>query len=83
MFMGPPFILSRVASGIDPDLVMLLSAVLSATGMTFGAMLPFLILSFVNGFYRERLKGLLHLGDVAQPPRIAPPMPAVPELARG
>lgn len=83
MFMGPPSILGRVASGIDVDLVMLLSVVLSATGMTFGAMLPFLILSFVNGFYRERLKGLLHLGSVAPPPIITPPMPVVQEVAGG
>ena len=46
-------------------------------------MLPFLVLSFVNGFYRERLKGLLHVGSVAPPPIITPQMPAVQEVAGG
>jgi hypothetical protein len=46
-----------------------------ATGITFGTVLPFLVLSFVNQFYRERLKALLHLGDTAAPPVITPPMP--------
>jgi hypothetical protein len=82
MIMGPPFILGRVASGIDLDLVMLMWVVLSATGMTFAVMLPFLILAFVNGFYRERLKGLLHAESPA-PSVIQSSMPAGQEVARG
>ena len=54
-----------------------------AAGITFGVLLPFLVLSFANGFYRERLKGLLHLGGAAAPPVITPPPPAVAEAAAG
>src|SRR5208283_3782822 len=48
-----------------------------AAGITFGVLLPFLLLSFVSGFYRERLKGLLHLGGAAPPPVMTSPAPAV------
>jgi hypothetical protein len=83
MIMGPPFILGMVASGGAVSLLSLFPYVAGAAAMTFCVLLPFLILSFANGFYRERLKGLLHLGDAAPPPIIAPPMPAVPEVAGG
>ena len=53
------------------------------TGITFGVLLPFLVLSYANGFYRERLKGLLHLGRAAAPPMITPPMPAMAEASTG
>jgi hypothetical protein len=46
-------------------------------------MLPFLLLSFANGFYRERLKGLLHLGGAGAPPVITPSVPALVEAAAG
>lgn len=42
---------------------------------TFGVLLPFLLLSFNNAFYRQRLKELLRLADAA-PPSAAPPLPA-------
>jgi len=45
-------------------------AALSMAGLAFGGLLPFLVLSFADAFYRERLKHLLHL----TPP--APPSPA-------
>ena len=83
VIVGPPYILGRVASGIELEPLLLLSCVVSATAMTFGVMLPFLLLSFVNGFYRERLKGLLHLGGQAPPPLVPPPEPAAPEVAAG
>ncbi len=67
----------------DVPLGALFAIVGAAVGITFGVMLPFLVLSFVNGFYRERLKGLLHLGGAAAPPMITPPLPAVPEAAGG
>jgi len=35
--------------------------------VSFSVLLPFLLLSFVNGFYRERLKELLRLADAAPP----------------
>jgi hypothetical protein len=52
-----------------------------STGITFGVMLPFLVLSFANNLYRERLKGLLHLGGAEAPPVVTPPLSAVPEAA--
>jgi hypothetical protein len=44
--------------------------------VTFGALLPFLVLCFLNPLYRERLKGLLHLGQREAPPLTdsAPPL---------
>jgi hypothetical protein len=57
--------------------MMVLFAIIGVvSAVTFGVVLPFLVLSFTNGFYRERLKGLLHLGGGAEPPVIAPPIPA-------
>ena len=45
----------------------LVTAVLSMTALGFGALLPFLILSFTNSFYRERLEHLLGLTPDASP----------------
>ena len=81
LVVGPFFLVAMVSSRGDIPLRALFAAVGSATGITFGVMLPFLVLSFANGFYRARLKALLHLGDAAAPPMITPPMPAVPEAA--
>jgi hypothetical protein len=54
-----------VTAGHDAWLQMAL-AWLMVSGVTFGVLLPFLVLSFANGFYRERLKELLRLEDPAQ-----------------
>ena len=83
LLIGPFFIIALISSGGSIPVLALFGFVFGAVGITFGVLLPFLVLSFVNGFYRERLMGLLHLGDVAQPPIIAPPMPAVTEVAGG
>ncbi len=80
LIIGPFFIVMAVSRGGIPVLS-LFGVVGVAAGITFGALLPFLVLSFANGFYRERLKGLLHLGAAAPPPLITPPMPAVPAAA--
>jgi hypothetical protein len=68
---GPFYVISHV-----PALV-IFGIVGMAAGITFGVLLPFLVLSFANRLYRERLKGLLHLGGAPPPPVITPPMPAV------
>jgi uncharacterized membrane protein len=78
---GPLFIIGLVASGARLNLLALFPLVLGATATTFGLMLPFLVLAFVNAFYQERLKGLLHLGGSVQPPVLTPPTPPVPEVA--
>ncbi len=78
----PFFILGRITAGNNVPLVALLMVVLVATGISFGSLLPFLVLSFVNGFYRERLKALLHLGGATPPPVVASP-PVMAEVAGG
>lgn len=77
LVISPFFIFAMISSGGNVPLVALFGIVGVAAGITFGVLLPFLVLSFANGFYRERLKGLLHLGGAASPPMIAPPMPAL------
>ena len=83
LVIGPFFLVAMISNRGDVPLGALFAVVGVATGITFGVMLPFLVLSFANGFYRERLKGLLHLGGAVAPPVIAPPMAAVPEAAGG
>ena len=46
--------------------------------VSFGLLLPFLLLSFANAFYRERLKELFRLADAAPPAALQPP--AAPEV---
>ncbi len=82
LVIGPFFLVAMISSQGQVPLWALFTGVGASTGLTFGVMLPFLVLSFVNGFYRERLKALLHMGDTAAPPpMINPPLPAVPETA--
>jgi hypothetical protein len=82
LLIGPFFIIGVIASGGNVPVIALFSILGVASGMTFCVMLPFLVLSFANGFYRERLKALLHLGGAA-PPLITPPVPAAQEAAGG
>jgi hypothetical protein len=74
LVIGPFFAIALISGGGSVPVLALVGFVGGAVGITFGVILPFLVLSFTNGFYRERLKGLLHLGNVAQPPRIVPPI---------
>jgi hypothetical protein len=83
LVLGPFFIFSMIASSGNLPLTVLFSITAVATGVTFGVLLPFLLLSFANGFYRERLKGLLHLGDVPAPPVITPSEPGLAQAAAG
>ena len=77
LVLGLIFVIEQMMSRGNVPVMALLAVVGVATGITFGTLLPFLVLSFANGFYRERLKALLHLGETASPPVITPPMPAV------
>ena len=83
LVIGPFFIVAVFSSGGNVPALALFAVVGVPTGLTFGVLLPFLVLSFANGLYRERLQGLLHLGGEASPPVIAPPMPTVPETVPG
>ena len=74
---GPFFLVIMMASNGNVPPQALLQAVGVATGITVGVLLPFLVLSFANGFYRDRLKGLLHLGGAEAPPVITPPPPVL------
>ena len=49
--------------------------------VSFGLLLPFLLLSFANAFYRERLKELLRLDDAAPRSALQPPAPPEVECA--
>jgi len=57
-----PFILAALMTG-DAGWVEFAQVVLFLAGITLGIALPFLVLSFVNGFYRDRLRGLLRIKD--------------------
>lgn len=65
----PFFVIGRVTSGPTP-LLDFFGPVLAAAGICFMAVLPYLVLSFANAFYRERLQGLLHLETGGAPPVI-------------
>ena len=69
-------VIAMVASGGGAPVLQVLISVPLAAGILFAVLLPFLVLSFINGFYRERLKALLHLDRVPAPPVIASPIPA-------
>jgi hypothetical protein len=58
----------------------LFAPVLMATGLSFGVLLPFLLLSFANAFYRQRLIHLLLLAPKPPPP--PPVAPAAPALSQ-
>jgi len=62
-------VVMSLAEGRGPWLDMLL-ALLVFSGVTFALLLPFVALSFANGFYRQRLKEVLRLEE---------PAPAEPE----
>ena len=84
LVVGPIFMIAIISSGGNIPVSGLLVFIAAAGGISFGLILPFLVLSFANDFYGERLKGLLHLGGSLAPPVIAPPSPprpAVPEAA--
>jgi hypothetical protein len=78
---GPFSIIAMIASGGNVPVLQFLISVPVAAGIIFGVLLPFLVLSFIKGFYRERLKGLLLLGVAAAPPVIPSPIPAAAAAA--
>ncbi len=77
LIIGPFLIIMLLVQGGNFPMSALFGFVGVTVGITLGVLLPFLVLSYVNGFYRERLKGLLHLDGTAAPPMITPPVPAI------
>ena len=78
--MTPFFIIAVVASGDSIPWTEFLGGLLMVVGITFGIVLPFLVLSFLNGFHRERLRMLFPMGERTPPPS-PEPMPPPPPLA--
>lgn len=74
----PVAVITFIAGNGGPTLPQFLMVVGVLAGMGFGTILPFLVLSFANGFYADRLKSLLHVRTETPPPLIASPSPAVP-----
>ena len=72
---APFFIFAVIASGNQLPWSEFFIPVFGVVAGNFALLLPFLILSSANPFFRERLKSLLHVQPVA-PPVIAP-LPAV------
>ena len=70
------FALMSVIEGPGPVLEMAAGLVM-ISAVTFALLLPFLLLSFANAFYRARLHQALHLADRAAP-STAPPVPQGP-----
>jgi ABC-type polysaccharide/polyol phosphate export permease len=80
MWLAAAGLISGVAKLVSGDSIewnaLLVSPIILAL-VSFATMLPFLILSFTNAFYRERLQQLLRLPTPAsQPAAPAPPAPA-------
>jgi hypothetical protein len=80
--LGAFFFYERMRRGANIPWYAFLVVAWVAFLISLGVLLPFLVLTFANGFYRERMKGVFHLGAPAPPPIAAPPMPAVAEVPR-
>ncbi len=69
---APFVVIGIVSSGGDAPVGQILLSIASVAGLSFLFLLPFLLLSFFNPFYRERLKALLHLEREDLPPILPP-----------
>jgi len=80
---APFFVIALVASRGALPWREFFQMLVAFAGVTFGIVLPFLLLAFANGLFRERLKLLLHLSAAPTPPpvvAIPPPVPDPPNL---
>jgi hypothetical protein len=68
---APFFLFALLTSGGSVGWSEFIAPVFGIAMVHFATLLPFLILSSANSFYRERLKALLHL-EAATPPLAAP-----------
>lgn len=69
---APFFIFALIASGNQIPWSEYFLLVFSVAAGNFALLLPFLVLSSANPFFRERLKSLLHVQPVAPPPLLEP-----------
>lgn len=74
---APFFLVATVASGGSIPWAEFFIPILAVAAGNFALLLPFLILSSTNPFYRDRLKALLHVKPEA-PPSLGVPMPETP-----
>jgi hypothetical protein len=72
---APFFAIALVASGGSLPVLEVIGVVSMIAGVSFAILLPFLLVSFVNSLFRERLKILLHAQD-QPPPILATPVSA-------
>jgi hypothetical protein len=82
LVISTPFFLLNLAAGAEAAWLDLLQVILVFTGITWSAMLPFLLLAFAHPFYRKRLKALLHLERNEPPPMVTASIPNVWESQR-
>jgi len=71
LVMLPFFLIQTAGGGQTVPVSVLVGPVLSMTGLCFGVLLPFLLLSFSNSLFRQRLIQLLRMAPEL-PPVIAP-----------
>ena len=79
---APIFAIGTIASGGDAPWLEFCGGLLLIAGICFVIVLPFLLLSFFNTLYRDRLKSLLHLAMAVPPAPLAEP-PLVQPAVQG
>ena len=77
LVMLPIFLLQTAGRGQSVPVSDIAEPVLAMTGLCFGVLLPFLLLSFSNTLYRERLIRLLRLAPEPPPVTAPPPVPVL------
>jgi hypothetical protein len=75
---SPFFLISAFSRGDFSDFGEFVTAVGCAIAINTLALLPFIVLSMITPFYRERLKALLHLEREEPPVSLAVPFPVPP-----
>lgn len=79
---GPFFALSVMVNPPPDVLRIFLQLILAEGGVCFCALGPFMVLSLINGLYRERLMRLLHIAVGSTPQPVVAPPPAVEPVIR-
>ena len=73
----PIFTIGMLMSGGDAPWLEMLGGLFIIAGVNFAIVLPFLLLSFFDPLYRERLKGLLHVAMTVPPAPLTEPPPVL------